>query len=806
MRLAKKRQAETFLLVAALSITGFIFYGSSPVGFARAKTSEGTLTSQSNRNYPLTVEMLDAFIESEMKDKDLPGFAILLVDDQEVVWQKGYGYSDPQTKLPVTADTIFRVGSVSKLFTDIAVMQLVEKGKLDLDAPVTKYLPDFKPKSSYSKPITLRQLMSHRSGLVRETPVGSYFDSSDATLAETVKSLNETALVYEPETRQKYSNAGIAAVGYVLEKTQKQMFADYLKKELLDPLGMNNSSFKPTPGITKHLAKARMWTVFGKTFDAPTFELGIAPAGSMYTTTGDLGVFASAIFAIGKDSKAPFLKKDSLEQMWTPQFAAAGKKTGAGLGFFVSELEGQREIGHGGAIYGFATQLSILPEAKLGVVVVSTEDFSNGVTSRIAETALKSMLAERQNKTIPEPVTLKPVPADLAKKLAGRYLNSGKGFDLIRRGNSLSILNTHGGYDMRLRSKGSELIVDDKFVFGAAVTPDEKQNTIRIGNETFVKVSTNKPGPVSESLRGLIGEYGPDYDITYVFERDGKLWVLIEQFEFSPLEQVSENVFNFPKYGLYDGEQLVFKRDKNGRATEVIAANVPFKRRQIGPDEGSTQLLIDPVRPVKDLIKEALVAKPPVETGEFLGTDLVELTTLDPTIKLDVRYATKNNLFDSVFYSQPRAFLQRPAAEAVARINQELRKKGYGLLVHDAYRPWYVTKVFWDATPEDKKIFVADPSKGSRHNRGAAVDLTLFDLKTGKPIDMVGTYDETTDRSYPNYPGGTSLQRWHRELLRDAMESDGFTVYEAEWWHFDFNDWRKYRIGNQRFEDIDKGR
>ena len=80
------------------------------------------------------------------------------------------------------------------------------------------------------------------------------------------------------------------------------------------------------------------------------------------------------------------------------------------------------------------------------------------------------------------------------------------------------------------------------------------------------------------------------------------------------------------------------------------------------------------------------------------------------------------------------------------------------------YRPWYVTKVFWDATPDDKKLFVADPSKGSRHNRGAAVDLTLYDLKTGKPVEMVGTYDETTDRSYPDYPGGTSLQRWHREL------------------------------------------
>jgi D-alanyl-D-alanine dipeptidase len=235
---------------------------------------------------------------------------------------------------------------------------------------------------------------------------------------------------------------------------------------------------------------------------------------------------------------------------------------------------------------------------------------------------------------------------------------------------------------------------------------------------------------------------------------------------------------------------------------QMIAGGVNFKRRQIGPDEGGQQLFIQPLRPVGELIKEALGSRPPTETGDFLQTDLVELTKLDPTIKLDIRYATTNNLFGAVFYSQARAFLQRPAAEAVARANRKLREQGYGLLVHDGYRPWYVTKVFWDATPDDKKMFVADPSHGSRHNRGAAVDITLYDLKTGKPVEMVSTYDETTDRAYADYPGGTSLHRWHRKLLRDAMESEGFTVFPLEWWHFDYQDWRKYRIGNLRFEDI----
>jgi serine beta-lactamase-like protein LACTB len=110
--------------------------------------------------------------------------------------------------------------------------------------------------------------------------------------------------------------------------------------------------------------------------------------------------------------------------------------------------------------------------------------------------------------------------------------------------------------------------------------------------------------------------------------------------------------------------------------------------------------------------------------------------------------------------------------------------------------------MFWDATPEKFHMFVADPSQGSRHNRGCAVDLTLDDLKTGKPVEMVSGYDEFSDRAYPNYWGGTSRQRWHREFLRRAMEDQGFTVYEAEWWHFDYKDWKSYRIGNQSFEGL----
>src|SRR5215831_6064837 len=318
----------------------------------------------------------------------------------------------------------------------------------------------------------------------------------------------------------------------------------------------------------------------------------------------------------------------------------------------------------------------------------------------------------------------------------------------------------------------------------------------------LLQTTTSKPAAAPAKWLPLIGEYLRDNETVIILESDGKLSALFNRHDLVPLREVTTDSFEFDNATARKGEHVVFSRDSHGRVAQLTLGRLAYKRKPLGPEEGAAQLKVQPLRPVPELIKEALAAQPPKESGNFLPTDLVELTKLDPTIKLDIRYATTNNLFDTVFYSQARAFLQRPAAEALVRVNQKLKASGYGLLVHDGYRPWYVTKVFWDATPDDKKLFVADPSKGSRHNRGCAVDLTLYDLKTGRAVEMASTYDETTDRAYPNYPGGTSLQRWHRDFLRAAMEAEGFTVYEAEWWHFDYKDWQKYRIGNLRFDEI----
>jgi D-alanyl-D-alanine dipeptidase len=214
------------------------------------------------------------------------------------------------------------------------------------------------------------------------------------------------------------------------------------------------------------------------------------------------------------------------------------------------------------------------------------------------------------------------------------------------------------------------------------------------------------------------------------------------------------------------------------------------------------QFRVQPLRPVEELRNEALRALPPVEKGSFRKPDLVDLATLGAGIHFDIRYATADNFLGAPLYSEARAFLERPAAGALLAAAADLRAQGYGILIHDAYRPWYVTKVFWDATPSSLHTFVANPAKGSKHNRGCAVDLSLYDLRSGKPVAMPSGYDEMTPRAHPGYRGGSDEQRRHRDLLRRAMEAHGFTVDAGEWWHFDYRDWPRYPILNIPFERI----
>jgi D-alanyl-D-alanine dipeptidase len=208
-----------------------------------------------------------------------------------------------------------------------------------------------------------------------------------------------------------------------------------------------------------------------------------------------------------------------------------------------------------------------------------------------------------------------------------------------------------------------------------------------------------------------------------------------------------------------------------------------------------------PAGPDKD------VAFIPAKKAATLSADdpkrLVELVKLDPSIKLDMRYATTNNFTGRVLYDHARAFLAAPAAQAVSGASKAAQADGYGLTIFDAYRPWRVTKQLWDATPSGpKKNYVANPKRGSKHNRGCAVDLSLHDLKTGMLVEMPTGFDDFSEKAHRDFSGASPAAMENRARLQRYLETQGFVGLSNEWWHFDFTGWEQYPVMDIPFDDI----
>lgn len=235
--------------------------------------------------------------------------------------------------------------------------------------------------------------MSHQGGLVREPPVGHYFDPSPPPLIDIIKSLKTTSLLFEPGSRTKYSNAGLAVVGTVVERVAGQPFPTAIEQRILGPLGMTRSSFEPGPDLRSQIACGAMWTYDGQTIATPKFLLGTGPAGNLVSSAADLGRFLSFLFAQGRGPAGLVIKPETLRLMTEPQGGKAGATPGFGLGFAISKLDDEVRIGHDGAVYGFATDLQALPDARLGVIVIASADCANGIVSHVGTTALRMMLA-----------------------------------------------------------------------------------------------------------------------------------------------------------------------------------------------------------------------------------------------------------------------------------------------------------------------------------------------------------------------------------------------------------------------------
>lgn len=746
-------------------------------------------------------KVVSQLVAQEMQQKALPGLAVVAMDRGRVVLSSGYGMSDVDQGIAASDRTMFRVGSVSKLFTDLALMQLVEGGVIDLDQPVSSYLPTFAPHNPFGVPITVRMLASHRSGLVREPPVGNYFDASAPSLLATVDSLNETALVYAPGTRNKYSNAALAVLGRLIEHVSGEPFADHIKRTILQPFGMDDSSFDIGAYEDGRIARATMWSHDGRSFDAPLFPLGMSPAGDLVSSAKDVGQFLLAL----DRSCTPVIGRETFREMCRGQFGdetATGPGGGMGIGFVIGDLDGKKTIGHDGAVYGFSTSLVYLPGDRIGCAVFSCVDLTNAVTGRIAKQVVRWIAAQQAGLPLSDTTPSQPIATGRAQALDGIY-ESASGARVTLLNDDGRLVAEIGSTRGEVRDHNGSLVLDDRHVADVTLTETE-DGSITVRGVAFKRVDDPLPTECPAGYRELLGEYGFDHNILFVYERGGALHALIEWFEIDRLIDQGDSRFLFPG-GMYHGEELGFERGPDGRVNAAVLAGIRFPRRPIS-DPQDDFFSIEPVRPIHELREEALRATPPVEAPPegtaFRATQLIDVLSEDVSLWMDIRYASERNFMRTRFYTAPRAFMQADAAAALARVQRSLARHGLGLKIHDGYRPWYVTKMFFEATPEEDRHFVADPALGSRHNRGCAVDLTLVDTKRGVEVGMGGLYDEMTERSYPNYPVATDRERWYRKTLRRAMEAEGFRVYAYEWWHFDFNGWEQYRIGNARFEDL----
>jgi CubicO group peptidase (beta-lactamase class C family)/D-alanyl-D-alanine dipeptidase len=732
------------------------------------------------------------FVTRYLEQMQIPGACIAVLDidpatGRQACWAEGYG----QWRGEGTAmqfDAVHRVGSISKLFTATAVMVLVEQGRLDLDAPVQRYLPSFAPNNPFSGEITLRALLSHRAGIVRESPVGHYFDPSEPTLAATVESLSSTTLVHAPGTTFKYSNPAVGVLGLVIATVTGKPFEQAVRELVLQPLGLEDSDFATRPQLLARQGKGVMWTYDGRAIPTPEFAFGYGPAANLRSTTLDLVKFAASWMPASTER---VLQPATLASMW--QLSPDGR--GGGLGFFVRQCEGHLQVGHNGAVYGFASDLEALPDQGLAVAVVLTKDFANEVAEAIADRALRAALANRRGESLPAPNHPVPLGVARARALQGHWRVGENWVELSERGGDL-YYDPNIGLRTRLRlAPDGSFVSDDVLSVGGRRLRELGNGRLSDGEEEYVR-DEGMPAEAPAELLPLLGEYGWDHNVLVVYEDHGRLGVLIEWVVRDLPECVGPDRYVFLP-GMYGGDGLVFERDANGAVVAAVVGGARFLRR---PDPVPGGFRIKPLRPIDELRAEAAKQSPPSQPAGLLPFDLVDLSSLDATLKLDVRYATADNFLGTAVYPAPVARMQRPAAEALVRVQRALAAKGFGLCVFDAYRPWSVTKVFFEATQKELRHFVADPSQGSRHNRGCAVDLTLYDLATGAVVPMPSGYDEFTARAYPDYPGGTSRQRHCREVLRRAMEAEGFTVYEHEWWHFDYAEWRRYPVGNVPLE------
>jgi CubicO group peptidase (beta-lactamase class C family) len=407
--------------IILFAITTLLLLGVTVMSTAQVLADSSVAQASLNTNTDLTATdletFLDQFISNQLEANHIPGAAVAVVKDGKLLLAKGYGYTDLENKNSVIADkTLFRTGSVAKLFTWTAVMQLVEQGKLDLGADVNTYLETFQIPETYPQPITLRHLLTHTAGFEDDLFGILAREPSDLEPLGDFVAKHIPARVYPPGTVTAYSNYGVTLAGYIVEQTAGVAFADYFDDQIFQPLGMTRTTFnQPLPSdLVTSVAKGYSFTKTG--FRPSEFEYyQIAPAGSASATVTDMARFMLAFLQAGELKGTRILEPSTVNAMLTRQFSNDERLSGFGLGFYEMPLGGYRVWGHKGETDFFRTLLVLLPEKNLGIYVAY-----NAAGGGAAGNALVAGVLEH---FFPKPNTLPSVAAsENLRHLTGLYV------------------------------------------------------------------------------------------------------------------------------------------------------------------------------------------------------------------------------------------------------------------------------------------------------------------------------------------------------------------------------------------------
>lgn len=381
--------------------------------------------------------LFTAWIEGQILERGLPGVAVGVVADQELVWASGFGFADTAKKIPMTPQTKFRMASHSKLFTATAVMQLREDGKLRLDDPVSSHLRWFTIKAAEddAPPITIEELLTHSSGLPREA--NAHWTTFDFPTSQQLQALiPERQAPFAPEVRWKYSNLAYAIAGLIVERVSGLSWADYLQQHIFDPLGMSASSVdKNVDGMAVGYGRRRP---DGTRAVNPFIDArGLAAATGLTSTVEDMAKFVSAQFRKGRRGGRQILSTGSLREMHRIRVLESNWTQGNAIGFAVRKAGDKVYVSHGGSYPGYQTNTMLWPDGKVAVIVLTNAD--DGNPGGIA-TELMNTVGQAVAKAVPKPPA--PVTWDPSwSRFAGLYRGRGADSYVIELNKRLVIIN-----------------------------------------------------------------------------------------------------------------------------------------------------------------------------------------------------------------------------------------------------------------------------------------------------------------------------------------------------------------------------